>query len=123
MTWRFLASITAAGVVAAIALWLVATGPAPGQGGLPGGATGIPGGAQYGKLNVSDKGTCVMAAGTCGAQALVGGYGAAPTCFATWNGTGTCTGILKAPSTASAVTPASSVGTDTCNTNWVCFGW
>ncbi len=63
------------------------------------------------RFKVVDQGTCTMAAGTCAAQSLASTYAVAPNCLATYNGTGTLTGILKAPSTTTTVTPASSVGT------------
>lgn len=69
-----------------------------------------------------DQTNCTMTSGACSAVTLGHTYAVAPLCFATWNGTGTCTGILKAPSTTTTVTPASSVGTDTCHVNVVCFG-
>ncbi len=69
-----------------------------------------------------DQTNCTMTSGACSAVTLGHTYGAAPLCFATWNGTGTCTGILKAPSTTTTVTPASSVGSDTCHVNVICFG-
>lgn len=71
---------------------------------------------------IADQGSCTMTTGTCSAQSLSRTYTAAPNCFATWNGTGTLTGILKAPSTTTTVTPASSIGTDTAVVNWACFG-
>lgn len=75
-----------------------------------------------GRFQIRDMGTCTMAAGTCPAQNLASTYAAAPLCFLTWNGSGTLTGILKAPSTTSQVTPASTVNTDTAQVNWACYG-
>lgn len=93
-----------------------------GQGGLPGGATGVPGAAQYGKLKTADQGTCTMTAGSCGALPLASAYNVAPNCFLTFTGTGTLAGALKVTSTTTNVTPASTTGTDTAVVNWVCFG-
>jgi hypothetical protein len=73
-------------------------------------------------LKIADEGTCTMSGGTCPAQSLSHVYNSAPKCFANWTGTGMLTGLLKVPSTTSAVTPASSVGTDTAQVNWGCFG-
>lgn len=75
-----------------------------------------------GPLKIGDQGSCTMTAGTCAAQNLVKTYTTAPNCVATWNGSGTLTGILKVPSTTTTVTPASSVNTDTAVVNWICFG-
>lgn len=75
-----------------------------------------------GGLKIKDQGTCTMAAGTCAAQSLGHTYATTAVCFATWNGSGTMTGIMKAASTTTTVTPASSVGTDTAVVNWFCLG-
>jgi len=74
------------------------------------------------RLKLSDQGQCTMASGTCPAQSLSTTYSAAPLCFANWTGTGTLTGIIKIASTTTTVTPSSSVGTDTAQVNWACFG-
>jgi hypothetical protein len=89
--------------------------------GLGGPWTLVFGGAQ-GRLQLKDQGTCTMAAGTCSAQALGSTYTGTPLGFVTWAGGGTCTGILKAASTTTTVTPSSSVGTDTCVVNWIALG-
>jgi hypothetical protein len=74
-------------------------------------------------LRIADQGTCTMAAGTCSAQTLSHTYSAAPVCTGNWNGSGgALTGFLKFPSTTTTVTPASTVGTDTPQINWICFG-
>lgn len=73
-------------------------------------------------LKIKDQGTCTMSSGACSAQSLGHTYASAPNCFVNWNATGTLTGILKAPSTTTTVTPASSVGTDTAVVNWFCLG-
>ena len=75
-----------------------------------------------GGLKLKDQGVCTMSSGTCSAQSLGHTYAAAPPCFATWNGLGTLTGLIKAPSTTTTVTPASSVGTDSAQVWWGCFG-
>ena len=69
------------------------------------------------------KGSCTMASGTCSAQTFAGSQTLqfAPQCFGSWTGTGTLTGILKFPSTTTTVTPASSVGTDSAQVNFVCM--
>lgn len=72
------------------------------------------------QLYVGESGSCTMVSGTCSAQSLTKTYSTAPRCFASWNGSGTLTGILKVPSTTSTVTPASSVNTDTAVVNWEC---
>jgi hypothetical protein len=73
--------------------------------------------------NWSDQGSCTMTAGACAAQTLGSGtYSTAPLCTLTWTGTGTLTGILKVASTATTVTPTSSVGTDTAVVNYQCWG-
>lgn len=75
-----------------------------------------------GRFKIQDQGTCTMASGTCPSQFLQSGYANPPNCIATWNGTGTLTGILKVPSTSGIATPSSTVGTDTAVVNWACFG-
>jgi hypothetical protein len=76
-----------------------------------------------GRFQIQDMGTCTMAAGTCPAQTLASAYSAGfPKCFLQWTGSGTLTGILKAPTTTSSVTPASTVNTDTAVVNWMCYG-
>lgn len=74
------------------------------------------------RFAITDEGQCTMTSGTCGAQSLGSTYSSAPKCFANWTGTGTLTGILKVPSTTTTVAPASTVGTDTAQVNWACFG-
>lgn len=93
-----------------------------GQGGLPGGATGVPGAAQYGKIKTADQGTCTMTAGSCGALPLASTYNVAPNCFGSFTGTGTLAGIIKFAATTTTVTPTSTTGTDTATINWACFG-
>lgn len=73
-------------------------------------------------FKIKDEGSCTMSSGACSAQTLGHTYTAAPLCFLQWNGSGTLTGILKAPSTTTTVTPASSVGSDTAVVNWFCSG-
>lgn len=75
-----------------------------------------------GGLKIKDQGTCTMTAGLCSAQTLGHTYLSAPTCFGNSNGTGTLTGILSIPSTTTAVTPTSSINTDTAHVNWFCLG-
>lgn len=74
------------------------------------------------RLNPTDKGVCTMSAGTCTAQALGSTYLGAPFCLLSWTGGGTLTGILKIASTTTTVTPSSSVGSDTAQVNWACYG-
>lgn len=73
-----------------------------------------------GRIQLQDMGQCTMSTGTCTAQTLSSKY-TSPKCFLTWTGTGTLTGILKAPTTTNTVTPASSVNTDTAVVNWACY--
>lgn len=75
-------------------------------------------------FQITDMGTCTMASGACTAQAFPSSrtYAAAPKIWLQWTGTGTCTGLLKYTDTTTTVTPASSVGTDTCQVNWFAFG-
>ena len=80
-----------------------------------------PGNGAY-RFKLSDQGQCTMAAGACSAQALGSTYTTAPLCGLTWTGTGTLTGIIKVASTTTTMTPTSSVGTDTEQVNWFCFG-
>lgn len=77
-----------------------------------------------GRFNFTDSGVCTMTAGTCTLQTFPSGltYSSVPNCFLTWTGTGTLTGILKPGATTTSVTPTSSVGTDTAQISWVCFG-
>jgi hypothetical protein len=75
-----------------------------------------------GPVKIADQGNCTMSAGTCSAQNLSTTYGTAPNCTCTWNGSGSLTGFLKCPSTTTTVTPASSVGGDTAQVNWICLG-
>lgn len=74
-------------------------------------------------VKIGDSGNCTMTAGTCAAQTLTKTYSAAPKCLLTWDGTGALAGTLKAPSTTTTVTPASSNGADTAHVNWACFGF
>lgn len=74
------------------------------------------------RLNLTDRGACTMTAGTCSAQALASTYTSAPTCVATWTGTGALAGTLKIASTTSTVTPSSNNAADTAQVNWLCFG-
>ena len=79
---------------------------------------------------VSDSGTCTMTSGACGAQNLTHAYVSGKLfCTASWNGTGTFTGIMSAVVTVSGgtggvatVNPTSSVGTDTAHVWWICVG-
>jgi hypothetical protein len=73
-----------------------------------------------GPLAHQEFGTCTMSSGTCSPQSFSHTLPSAPACQATWTGTGTLSGILKAPSTKSAITPSSSVHTDTAQVNWSC---
>lgn len=75
-----------------------------------------------GGLKIKDQGNCTMVSGVCPSQTLGHTYGAAPICFGNSNGTGTLTGILKMPSTTTAVVPTSTINTDTAHINWVCLG-
>jgi hypothetical protein len=76
------------------------------------------------RVKISDQGSCTMAAGACTVPiALASTYSAAPQCFATWTGTGTLTGFVKVTSSTTQITAlTSSVGTDTAQVNWICFG-
>jgi hypothetical protein len=67
-------------------------------------------------------GTCTMAAGTCPATNFTTPFNSVPTCTCSWNGSGTLTGIVKCSATTAAVTPSSSVNTDTANMNYLCAG-
>jgi len=64
---------------------------------------------------------CTQASGTC-SFTFNQTWGSAPRCMGSWTGTGTLTGILKVSSTTSAVTCASSVGTDTAQCAMICVG-
>lgn len=55
--------------------------------------------------------SCTMASGTC-TYTYSNSYSSAPNCTATWNGTGTLSGILKAVPGTSSVVVSSTVGTD-----------
>jgi hypothetical protein len=90
--------------------------------GILNGLTALSANLITGRTKISDQGSCTMAAGTCTAQSLASTYAAAPVCAATWTGTGTLTGILKVASTTTTITPSSSVGTDTAQVSWICFG-
>lgn len=73
-------------------------------------------------VQLKDEGQCTMASGACTAQTLSHTYTIGPYCTGNWSGTGTLTGLLKFPSTTSSVTPTSSVGTDSAQITWTCFG-
>lgn len=60
----------------------------------------------------SEFGTCTMITGTC-TFTYASTFTNTPICNATWNGTGTLTGIVKAVPSTSSVVVTSSVGTDT----------
>ena len=87
---------------------------------------GSTGAASFAQLNQTASGdfagSCTMSSGACTAQSFGAAFNSAPVCTCSWNGTGTLTGGLKCPSTTSTVTPASSVGTDTAQVNWICAG-
>jgi len=74
------------------------------------------------RLLLADQGSCVMAAGTCAAQSLGTTYTTAPICMATVITAGGTQGTLRAPSTTTTVTPASSNAADTSTVGWTCFG-
>lgn len=75
------------------------------------------------RFQVVDQGLCTMAAGACSTQTFGSTYLQNPVCLGNWTGTGTLTGILKLNSGAlSSVTITSSVGTDTAQIAWACFG-
>jgi hypothetical protein len=74
------------------------------------------------RLKITDEGSCTMTLGACASQSLSSTYSTAPICIATWNGSGTLTGILKIPSTTTTARPASTVNTDNAVVNWACFG-
>lgn len=117
-----------------VALSLFATASYAQYGGFGGVGAGAPGTSGFGNMaglyapaaptrfKLSDQGSCVMTAGACSAQSFASTYSVAPICFATESVAGGTVGTLKAPSTTSAVTPASSSGTDTSTVNWICFG-
>lgn len=63
--------------------------------------------------------SCTMASGTC-TYTFINAYTTAPFCSATWNGTGTLTGIVKAVPGTSSVIVTSSVNTDTGVMDIVC---
>lgn len=67
-------------------------------------------------------GTCTMSAGSCSGNSFTPPFNSAPACTCSWTGTGTLTGAIKCPATASAVTPGSSVNTDTAQVAWACVG-
>lgn len=74
------------------------------------------------RLKLTDQGQCTMNSGTCTAQRLGSPYETAPLCTVTWTGNGRLHGQLKVASTATTVTPSSSVDSDTAQVNWMCFG-
>ncbi len=86
-------------------------------------------GMQVGSLNVLDSGNCTTSSHYCPHQTLSRVYQNTPLCFVTWNGTGTCTGILSCPFTSGGkytpgyVVPTSSVSGDTCSLNWFVLGY
>lgn len=75
-----------------------------------------------GGLTLKDEGSCTMSAGACPSQTLGHSYTVGPYCIGNWTGSGTFTGVLKFPTTASTVTPTSTINTDTAVISWVCFG-
>jgi len=77
-------------------------------------------GANITQWNGDYAGTCTMAAGACPAYNFLVTYAVAPKCTATWNGTGTLTGLIKAANTKTTLTITSTVGTDTAVINWSC---
>lgn len=71
-----------------------------------------PDGSSSHPLRPVEVGTCTMSSGTC-TVAWANSFTSTPLCFATWNGTGTLTGIVKAiPSTKTCIV-TSSVRSDT----------
>lgn len=63
--------------------------------------------------------SCTMSSGTC-TYTFANAYPSAPKCVATWNGTGTLSGILKAVPGTSSVVVTSTVGTDNDVVNIIC---
>ena len=70
--------------------------------------------------NANYHGTCTITSGTCTAYSFTTTYSAAPQCTASWNGTGTFTGILKVASTTTQVTITDTVNESTGVVNWQC---
>ena len=68
------------------------------------------------------NGTCTMAAGTCSLIPFSPPLINIPTCFVTWTGTGTLTGILSSQRSTSGIQPKSSVNSDTAVVDWGCTG-
>ena len=65
-------------------------------------------------------GSCIMSSGACSAQSFAAPFAVIPICTCSWTGTGTLAGTLKCPATATAVTPASTSGTDTATVAYTC---
>lgn len=79
-------------------------------------------GATSGGAGLDFAGRCTMSAGACPAITFNVTWAANPGCVATWNGTGTLTGVVKAISTTTTLNISSSVGTDTAVMTYVCIG-
>jgi hypothetical protein len=77
-------------------------------------------GGSINQWNNDYAGSCTMASGACTAYSYLTTYAVAPKCTASWTGSGTLTGLLKAASTTAALTITSTVGTDTAVVNWAC---
>ena len=70
---------------------------------------------------LEDLGTCAMSSGACEVITLNHTYTSAPVCVATWTGTGTLTGNIKASTTTNTLTISSTVNTDTALVGYSCF--
>lgn len=78
-------------------------------------------GGNINQWNNDYAGTCTMNGSTgCPAYSFGVTYTVAPKCSASWNGTGTLTGLIKAATSTSQLTITSTVAGDTAVINWTC---
>lgn len=77
-------------------------------------------GGNISQWNGDYSGTCTLTTGACPAFNFQGTYAVAPKCTASWNGTGTFTGILKVASSTTQLTITDTVSESTGVVNWSC---
>lgn len=77
-------------------------------------------GGNINQWNNDYSGTCTLTAGACPVYNFLVAYAVAPKCIASWNGTGTFTGILKVASSTTQLTITDTVNESTGVINWSC---
>ena len=68
------------------------------------------------------QGTCSMTSGACTLVTFATPFNSTPSCQVNWTGSGVLTGILSSNRVTSSIQPKSSIGSDTAQVDWSCFG-